>query len=90
MTHLLEKPTGGKRIVSATTTANKVAQLTLRRDRTYPPLALPSLFGYFRCDESLLGDNMREFIGFVIAYVLYLGALWLFLESADLSIQMLA
>jgi uncharacterized membrane protein (GlpM family) len=31
---------------------------------------------------------MREFIGFVIGYVLYLGALWLFLQSADLSIRM--
>ena len=28
---------------------------------------------------------MRELIGFVIAYVLYLGALWLFLQSFDKS-----
>jgi len=33
---------------------------------------------------------MKEFIGFVLAFVLYLGALWFFLESADLSIRMIA
>ncbi len=33
---------------------------------------------------------MGELIGFVIAYVLYLGALWLFLQSVDLSIRMIA
>jgi uncharacterized membrane protein (GlpM family) len=33
---------------------------------------------------------MREFIGFIIAYVLYLGTLWVFLQSADLSIRVIA
>jgi hypothetical protein len=33
---------------------------------------------------------MREFIGFMIAYALYLSALWIFLQSADLSIRVVA
>ena len=36
------------------------------------------------------GEKMKEFIGFVLDFVLYLGALWFFLESADLSIRMIA
>jgi uncharacterized membrane protein (GlpM family) len=34
--------------------------------------------------------TMREFIGFIIAYVLYLGALWFFLQRADLAIRVIA
>jgi uncharacterized membrane protein (GlpM family) len=34
--------------------------------------------------------KMREFVGFVIAYTLYLSALWVFLQSVDLSIRVIA
>jgi small neutral amino acid transporter SnatA (MarC family) len=57
------------------------------------PLALPSLSGYFPpAVAKVIGreKKMREFIGFMIAYVLYLGALWFFLQSADLSIRVIA
>ena len=36
------------------------------------------------------GKKMSELIGFVIAYMFYLGALLFFLQSADLSIRMIA
>ena len=36
------------------------------------------------------GEKMRELIGFVIAYALYLSALWVFLQNADLSIRVIA
>jgi hypothetical protein len=56
-------------------------------------LALPWLFGYFPpAVAKVIGreKKMREFIGFMIAYALYLGALWFFLQSADLSIRVIA
>jgi len=53
----------------------------------YPLASLP-LFRYLT--PAVQGEKMKEFIGFVLAFVLYLGALWFFLESADLSIRMIA
>jgi len=62
-----------------------------RPEGLLPPLLFPRFLAIFRpLWLKPEGRKMRQLIGFMIAYALYVGALWFFLQSADLSIRVIA